>query len=457
MRILKLSEVPAPAYLLLCLLLGGASAGGAPANALLQILAVIALAGFALRRRPGEELFASRTLVWLLMATAGLVLYQLIPLPAGIWSNLPGRGDIAAGYRLLDMPLPTLSLSLDADRTIAAGLGLLPPLAMVLLTINASGRSRLACFVTVAAVTSLSTLVGGLQLSGGPDSLFYFYDVTNDTSAVGFFANSNHLATMFLATLPCVAALAAQDEKSRRRAAAGRRWGLLGLLLFLCFGLLLNHSLAGLIMLVPVLLACFAVWRYALVKTTPRWITLAGMGVVAILLAFALLGPLGGRFQEKTLSLHDPVTRRTTNMLTFEAAVDHLPFGTGLGTFVPVYAGYEKPETISTTYVNHAHDDYAELLLETGIPGAALLAAWLLWYARRSRTVWSSEASAGVLARAGTVIIGVVLVHSLVDYPARTAAIEAIVGLAVGLVAVPAPRKAASAATAARGRHARAD
>ena len=457
MRILKFSEISAPAYLMLCLMLGGASAGGALANALLQILAVIVLLGVALRSRPGEGLGASRPLVWLLCATAALVLCQLLPLPASLWSNLPGRSDISAGYRLLDMPLPALSLSLDVDRTIAAGLGLFPPLAMTVLTINASGRSRLACLVTVIAVASVSILIGGLQLSGGPASPFYFYEITNNTSAVGFFANSNHLATLFLIALPCIAALAAQDEKSRRRAAAGRRWALLGLFLFLCFGLLLNHSLAGLIMLLPVLLVCFAIWRYAIVKTIPRWSVLAGSGVVAALLALALVGPLGGRFQEKALSQKDPVTRRTTNALTFKAAVDHLPFGTGLGTFVPVYAGYEQPETISSTYVNHAHDDYAELLLETGLPGLALLAAWLIWYAGRSRSLWSSEADTGALARAGTVIIGVVLVHSLVDYPARTAAIEAALGLAVGLMAVPVPRKAASATASARGRHARAE
>jgi hypothetical protein len=43
------------------------------------------------------------------------------------------------------------------------------------------------------------------------------------------------------------------------------------------------------------------------------------------------------------------------------------PFGTGLGTFLPVYATVEKDENVSFAFANRAHNDLAEVLLETGI------------------------------------------------------------------------------------------
>ena len=46
-----------------------------------------------------------------------------------------------------------------------------------------------------------------------------------------------------------------------------------------------------------------------------------------------------------------------------------MPVGAGLGTFVPVYAMFEKPEQVSLFYVNRAHNDVLELWLETGVAG----------------------------------------------------------------------------------------
>ena len=59
---------------------------------------------------------------------------------------------------------------------------------------------------------------------------------------------------------------------------------------------------------------------------------------------------------------------------TFEAALRSLPFGTGLGSFVPVYGVVEKESDIFAGFANRAHNDLAEILLETGVFGLILLA-----------------------------------------------------------------------------------
>src|ERR1700684_2315511 len=72
-----------------------------------------------------------------------------------------------------------------------------------------------------------------------------------------------------------------------------------------------------------------------------------------------------------------------------EAAWASTPFGAGMGTFVPVYAMFEKPQDLfSHAYINHAHDDILELWLETGVFGMALMGAFAAWFVSRAARIW---------------------------------------------------------------------
>ena len=93
----------------------------------------------------------------------------------------------------------------------------------------------------------------------------------------------------------------------------------------------------------------------------------------------------------------------------------------GLGSFARVYDLYEDPASVTNTFVVHAHNDYAELALETGVPGNLLMLLFLAWWAAAWR-IWQS-AEAGPFARAAAIASAAILAHSLVDFPLRTAAI----------------------------------
>src|SRR5438067_1969922 len=86
----RLREGVAPAYLFLCLVLGG-SAQGIWANMVLQLLGIGILAWAALA--PAEEplLPPARQLLILALLAVALVALQLVPLPASLWPHLPGR------------------------------------------------------------------------------------------------------------------------------------------------------------------------------------------------------------------------------------------------------------------------------------------------------------------------------------------------------------------------------
>jgi hypothetical protein len=121
------------------------------------------------------------------------------------------------------------------------------------------------------------------------------------------------------------------------------------------------------------------------------------------------------------------------------AAEAYLPFGSGLGSFDRAYQMSEPIGAVSSVYLNHAHDDLLELWLETGVFGAFLVGAFLIWWVWVTLGLWRSGRypfGDGVRA-AASLVIGLLLAHSLVDYPLRTTAMAVIFGLACGILAAP--------------------
>jgi O-antigen ligase len=440
------------AWLIACLLLGGASAAGALANAMLQAGAVAIILLLLWRRRffmPHE----ARPLAWIIALFLLWVLASLIPLPLSFWRTLPYRAEFAEGLRLLGVESGSLAASLAPDATITSLLALLPPLATFLLVVSLPAERRGVLLGTVVALAIDSIALGVFQLLGGPSSPLRFYAITNDMSAVGLFANVNHNATLALCALPCVAAMTARFAGRRDRS---RRSG--GLLIaiasgaFLILGIGLMGSGAGYGLALPALVASFFIYRRAIVARIGIIWRIALAAIAIVFVAVAITGPLS----QETLSAkfnENPTSRRVIAETTIVAATPSFPLGTGLGTYSDVYRRFQDPAAASQEYVNHAHDDYLEVAIELGAPGLLFVLLFALWWLRRSVAVWREDSPYVASARAGSVIVALVLLHSLVDYPIRTAAIAAIFAMGCALIVPARPSRRDSEA---RGGHERA-
>lgn len=448
-----------PAFLLLCLLLGGASAAGYWSNLGLQLGGILMIFLAVAARRSAPLATPARQAIALLLLGVGLFALQLIPLPPAVWSHLPGREAVTNGFAMLRLPLPWAPISMEPYKTLDSALWLLPA-AGVFLGILLLGGYRASWIAWVlVAVSIVSVAIGAVQLAGGESSGAYLYRITNVGAMTGFFANANHLATLLLATIPFLAALyLSAIEKGRSvKKSSGLAVILLGTAAVIVVGLIGATSIAGFGLAVPVAGASVLL-VYARKRRVPKWVppllALLLVGSVAVVFSAPFNNNLTG---QRAHTSQD--SRLTSFTLTAKAASAFFPTGSGVGTFQQVYRTLEDQTAVDRFYMNHTHGDYLELALETGIPGLAIVALFILWWLRRTLSLWREE-GADPFAKAATIAIGAMLAHSIVDYPLRTAAMSAVFAACCALLASPRPsvrRKSGSESDKARARHLSAD
>ena len=430
-------------YLFACLVLGG-SAQGIWQNMVLQ-LAGIAIIGWAAASRAEEPLVGpAKQLLLLAIVAIAVVALQMAPLPPAVWSGLGPRHNLVEGYRALGLALPALPLSMTPAASLDSLLGLIPPLAIFcsIVRLKAYRPSWLA--IGLVAGTVAGILIGALQVASASSeqSPWYLYEETNVGTAVGFFANANHMATLLVVTLPFLAAIAA----SARRASMQRYSAVLaltiGAALLMLVGLALNGSLAGYGLALPVVAASALIILPSGSRLRLGAVALAGALLIAAVIGLEATSIGSSKLgSEATTSVQ---SREDILATTSRAMRDFLPFGSGLGSFRQVYQLYERPDQVTTTYVIHAHNDYAELALETGAAGILLMLLFLAWWAVAVWRVWRT-AEAGPFARAASIASAAMLVHSLVDFPLRTAAMSACFAMCLALLAdrrAPPPKEA---------------
>jgi O-antigen ligase len=450
--------------LLAALLLGGGTRGGFLSDALLQLLAIPLLLLSASRL---SDLFwrhraKLRELRWELVFCVAVVLVpliQLVPLPPVLWTLLPHRAPLIASFDALGHGLsgndssanglPWLPISVSPNATWLSVMALLPTLAVFFGTVLLGYRERRLLSFGVVAFGIVSSFLGLLQIAQGPASRLRFFAATNVTEAVGFFANRNHFAAflyvvlLFAAVWSIDIGFAVGPWRDRRifeaRSIVTITASFLAVVILLAAEAM-ARSRAGM-MLTMVSLA----GAYGLVLTDRRRRTLSGTplnflfaaaGMAFILIVQFALYRILARFNADPLDEVRLQFARTT----IEAAWAYMPFGAGMGTFVPVYGMFEKPQDLfAHAYINHAHDDILELWLETGIFGMTLMGAFAAWFISRTAKIWR-YASVGVnefdrsLARAATIAVALIITHSFLDYPLRTAAMTAMLAFACGLM-----------------------
>lgn len=421
------SLILAIAMIVLLWVAGGASRPDALGQVVVRAGAWVILVS-AVLLGPRPTFGDTRPVLLLLLATVLLPLVQLIPLPPAWWQTLPGREILL----IPGEPLPWRPWTMTPGATRNALASLIVPISMILVLTQADDRTKRAMPTILLGMISTAMLLGLLQFSGAQVNNPFLNDTPGDVSSI--FANRNHFA--LLLAIGCVIApvWAFTDP-------AALRWrGPLatGLVLLFILTLLATGSRTGMLLGALALgLALLIIGQRLrfLLRNGSRWLLPAFIVAAVLTIAgFIALSFVADRADaiNRLIELEGGEDMRSRALPTVLSMVrEYLPFGTGFGSFDPIFRIHEPFALLKPSYFNQAHNDYLGISLDGGIAGIAALTAGILWWLSATIRIWrSSGDDALLLGKLGSAIILLVLIASVTDYPARTPTIMALLVIA---------------------------
>jgi oligosaccharide repeat unit polymerase len=359
-----------------------------------------------------------------------LPVLQMIPLSRGVVSIFAGRETALATIDLVGGS-SWLALSLSPMDTASVLISLLPPLAVFLIALTLRKDDFFWLFLVIIGMAMVSIVIGLFQFSTG-GGLFNFFSSSHRQFLVGFFSNRNHQG-LFLALSSALAiGWALTLVRSRKNAY------ILGILIgfFVLVVSVATNSRTGMLMCAVSMMVTLALFLRKSDLGRTLILSVSGFGAAAIALGVFLSSSRVAdvsvkRFGDLSADGRFKIWQSSLDLINL-----YFPFGSGLGTFVDVFNSREALIDLAPSYINHAHNEYIELLIEAGAAGLVVVALFLLWYGLAAiRAVGRFSRPEGKLPLVAIFIIGLFLAHSVVDYPLRTAALAGVFALIVAFLA----------------------
>lgn len=374
----------------------------------LEACALLLLVGWGLRRWIDRELKVSPNPLYApMLAFAGLVLAQWLTGLTAYRHRTYSQLLLYAAYGMLAWVV-TQALRRSSQ---------LRPLAWIL--------------CGYGAVVAAFALLQGLAPNG---KLYWIWTAEQGGLIYGPYVNHNHYAGLMemLAPFPLVLA-ASRFTRGRRQLAAAAIGALMAGTIFL------SGSRGGMLAF-AVEMVVLAVW---LRPHQRNWRQPAILGAFLVVVIGLLVWIGGNEMTRRLASIHSETRQEMSGGVRLTIARDSLRMwkerpllGWGLGTFPEVYPQFRSFYT--GFFVNQAHNDYAQLLTETGLVGFAIAVWFLVLVFRRTRTKlenWPDTAN-GVLTLAALLGCLGILVHSWLDFnlqiPANAALFYVLCAIAAG-------------------------
>jgi O-antigen ligase len=342
-----------------------------------------------------------------MLGVLGLALLQLAPLPVSVEHVVLPEGETLFWNRLTRDPAATAAAA--ATWTL-----LLVYFFLLALSVRSPVRIRVLG-VALIVNGALLSLLGLVNASSSKDPIFWSFPP--ESPSFGPYANRAHFSVLVEMIVPLALARLLAVGIGRRGESP---WLMVALVLM---GAAIGRaaSRAGIVL---VALQCVIVpmaiwWGTQRVRFRPALLR-AGVIMGLAIGGGAWIGGEGvreriaERFREDVFAVRGEIWRGTLRMIA-----DHPVFGVGLGAFATMYPRYDEGNGLR--YTAEAHNEYLQLLAETGIVGGIIGAAFLISLLRTvwrsfSRTGGADDASWAVGASTGIVAA---LLHSGVDFGLR--------------------------------------
>lgn len=281
--------------------------------------------------------------------------------------------------------------------------------------------------------------LGVVQAANGNQFMYGLRPVRAGRDIFGPYYNRNHAASlMSMSFLVGCGLFAARWSMRRGRTAVTAVSDMIAsqalfavLLGIVVCGIIGTRSRGAVLGIAVSLAAVGAVIGFALNRKSRWTLHLALLGAGVCFGTFLLKHPWWIGFQEyHPTDAYKMITREEIWRMGLGIVADFPAFGVGLGGFRAAFPAYQRPSMLGI--VEHAHNDWLQLLIEGGVAGFIAVAAGLALLSRHVALAWmrapSSEArwtGAGVITA-----VGAFGLHGLVDFSFQIPA-NAVVALAL--------------------------
>ena len=407
---------------------------------IMETLAVLALLIFIMHaaREKGTVIYEVPGLLPLLFGVFYCLL-QLVPLPQEIVKNLsPSTYHLYSQTVLAVQPSDWLSLSINKKATLLEVIRLISYVTFYVLTVQllTKGERLRKTVAAIAAFTALLSVFSILQHFLSNNKIYWVRELTGGGSMFGPYVNRNHYAGLVDMLFPIVLGLFLFHKPHVSRIPMRERMTAL-----FSRGETNVYLLLGL---------------SAVLSATSVFLTLSRSGIVSLCLSMAFFGALfllRGSDKKRaaiiiivavlvTLSVGwfgwGPVFERFGQLKNAQGDISELRFeiwgdsshilqdfplvGTGFGTFLNIYPKYRTIP--GDGIVDHAHNDYIELLSDGGITAAFLVLWFALVFAFKTFSSFRKRRetySVYIFISAITGILSL-LMHSFTDFNLHTGA-----------------------------------
>ena len=372
----------------------------------------------------------------LCLKTMGLT--ALVPLAPETWLALPGRAayrEVVTMLQQRPISVSVLPLSIDPVGTSYATLSLLVAFSVGMIAMVLPTSLLLSVLGLLVAMAVAQAVLGLLQTALGTPS-FMGYDIAiGSHRASGTFVNKNHYATLLAMSLPLLIFRTAGQIRfsSRiveRSSLSNVWWGVSAALVAVALVASLSRAGSAAGFSVAVIAALLCVFR----KQTTMKQRLGLLAIAFLTLALAagssltlLLDSLKGSAFADSAEGRQSIVR-----LSLLGVNAFFPVGSGLGSYPIAFLRFQAEGV--AWYVEHVHNDYVELIFETGIVGVVVLLCFAVAAILSARQIWKEQPTDELLSPAIACWLGALAfaIHALFDFPAHIPGLTIVVSLLFG-------------------------
>lgn len=413
-------------------IVGGSSRSDTQSFSVIRPVTTIVLA-YGIWNLKQEHAARYRFLFAFALAVLFLTLIYVIPLPWTVWPNVRGRNlsaEIAGATGIAQVWQP---ISMAPTATWNALSALLVPITVLIFSSQLDRESSFRIIGVFLIFGLANIILGVLQAIGSSESPIYFYRIRAGNFPSGFFANRNHYAVFLSCMIPMLAvylsSLKSSSHDNRWKIWIACAFGALVIPLILVTG-----SRAGLLTAALGILATPFLYRKQLhywtgngKKRRFNFFYITGSLGIAALAYITILASRAETFDRLFDDNGSAAARFSIWQPVRDMVETYGALGSGAGTFAPVYQISEPLDLLTFQYVPHAHNDLLEVALTTGWLGIILMGGFAIAF---SIAAWRHfradiyETRDTVFGRLGVVILGLLVVASIVDYPLRVPSLE---------------------------------